>query len=369
MRPVRNAALLGGLLGVAPVTACAQAPEPSSFAGLVQALSEPQGYFDTDNLISNESSYLHAIDALRRAGVSGGAYVGVGPDQNFAYIAAIQPRVAYLIDIRRDNLLLHLVFKALFEAAPTRVEYLALLFGRPPPADPAQWRTLPVDSLAAWVDRTPATVESIGRSLAVVQEGAARTGLPLSVADRATMERFHRAFIRDGLDLQFTSQGRAPRPDYPDYRRLLTERTRAGQQASLLARDADYQYVRRMQREDRIIPVVGDLAGSRALRAIGQDARRRGVMVTAVYASNVEFYLAREGTIEQFAANVQSLPRSPRGVIIRSWFSRFSRPHPMQVAGYNSVQIVQRFSDFLSLVDAGNVDYWELVTTGIVTPE
>ena len=56
------------------------------------------------------------------AGVTGGAYIGVGPDQNFSYIARIRPSVAYIIDIRRDNLLLHLLFKALFARAPDRVD-------------------------------------------------------------------------------------------------------------------------------------------------------------------------------------------------------------------------------------------------------
>jgi hypothetical protein len=34
-------------------------------------------------------------------------------DQSFSYIAAIRPAVAFMIDIRRDNLLMHLMFKAL----------------------------------------------------------------------------------------------------------------------------------------------------------------------------------------------------------------------------------------------------------------
>ena len=106
----------------------------SSFSAQVAALSEPAGYFDTDNLISNERSYLDVVPDLKKRGVKGGAYVGVGPDQNFSYIAAVRPEVVFIVDVRRDNLLLHLLFKALFAASRTRVEYLALLTGRPPPA-------------------------------------------------------------------------------------------------------------------------------------------------------------------------------------------------------------------------------------------
>ena len=65
-----------------------------AFAALSARLSEPGGYFDSDNLISNETSYLHVMAKLKEIGVSGGVYVGVGPDQSFSYIAKIRPRMA-----------------------------------------------------------------------------------------------------------------------------------------------------------------------------------------------------------------------------------------------------------------------------------
>src|SRR5690349_21564383 len=74
-----------------PSAAPAAAPAAPSLGELVARLSEPGGDFNSDNLISNESSYLHVLGALRALGVRGGAYVGVGPDQNFSYIAAIRP--------------------------------------------------------------------------------------------------------------------------------------------------------------------------------------------------------------------------------------------------------------------------------------
>ena len=136
----RRAALLVLYLGVAcgerdsAAQTDAVRVADTTFAGLITALSEPGGFFDTDNLISNESSYLHAIDALEDRQVTGGVYLGVGPSQNFAYIAHIKPSLAFIVDIRRDNLLEHLLFKALFARAENRVTFLAGLFGvRPPP--------------------------------------------------------------------------------------------------------------------------------------------------------------------------------------------------------------------------------------------
>jgi hypothetical protein len=65
----------------------------STFASLVEQLSESGGEFGGDNVISNEQSYLHVMPALERAGLNGGAYIGVGPDQNFSYIAQVKPAI------------------------------------------------------------------------------------------------------------------------------------------------------------------------------------------------------------------------------------------------------------------------------------
>ena len=103
-----SAVLLAGCEAAPPAVSPLVAQEALStaeFAGLVERISEPGGYFDTDNLISNERSYLHVVPDLREAGVAGGAYLGVGPEQNFSYIAAIDPEIAFIVDIRRDNAL------------------------------------------------------------------------------------------------------------------------------------------------------------------------------------------------------------------------------------------------------------------------
>src|SRR2546422_11058878 len=124
-----------------------------AFAALSARLSEPGGYFDSDNLISNETSYLHVIGKLRELGVSGGAYIGVGPDQSFSYIARIRPRLAILIDIRRDNLLQHLLFKSLFARSRNRIEYLCTYFGKPFPKTRG-WENRSIRELVEYIDGT-----------------------------------------------------------------------------------------------------------------------------------------------------------------------------------------------------------------------
>ncbi len=119
----------------------AQQRVDSTFAGLVARLSDSGGYFDSDNIITNEASYLQIGSQLTKTGVHGGVYLGVGPDQNFSYIALIKPQIAFMIDVRRDNLLEHLLFKSLFALSRNRAEYLCLLFGKALPPDVDKWNS------------------------------------------------------------------------------------------------------------------------------------------------------------------------------------------------------------------------------------
>lgn len=300
------------------------AQAPGSFADRIAALSEPGGYFDTDNLISNERSYLQVLPALRAPELQGGAYIGVGPDQNFSYIAAVRPEIAFIIDIRRDNLLLHLLFKACFDGAGTRGEYLALLLGRPdPPAVPAD---TPVDRLIELLDRRPPTAESVARARALLHASLSRTGVVLTAGDMATIDRFHGRFIEHGFDLQFNTLGRPPQGYYPTYGELLRETDATGERASYLASEAAFQFVKALQARDLVIPVVGDVAGPAALAAIGRFLASRRQAVSVFYVSNVEFYLFSRGSAAPFVMNLERLPRTPHTVVIRSVFDR-ARAH------------------------------------------
>src|SRR5947207_541152 len=105
-----------------------------AFWQLVTDLSEPGGSFISDNFVSNERTFQRVVPELRRTAGPRGVYLGVGPDQNFTYIAALEPRMAFIIDIRRQNMLLHLMYKALIELSATRAEFLSRLFSRRQPA-------------------------------------------------------------------------------------------------------------------------------------------------------------------------------------------------------------------------------------------
>ena len=351
-------------------TAAATLPE-STFARLVAQLSESGGYFDSDNLMSNEASYLHVLGRMRTIGVTGGAYLGVGPDQNFSYIAQVRPRIVFIIDIRRDNLLQQLLFKAAFARGRNRAEYLALLVGRPAPVESSRWETSTIEELVAWVDSTPPSADGASAAQASLLSTVKGFDVPLDDRDLETIGRFHRTFIDGGLDLRYTSHNRPPRAYYPTYRQLLLERDLTGKQGSYLATEADYRFIKSLQDRHLVIPVVGDLSGEHALAAIGRLVAERGEKVSAFYTSNVEQYLMRDGvSFDRFAANVRRLPRDQRSVIIRSYFGGgFYRPHPNAVPGYYSTQLLQTLDSFVAEHEAGGYQtYRDVVTKHVLEP-
>jgi hypothetical protein len=322
---------------------------PGGFAARVAELSERGGYFDTDNLISNERSYLHVVPALREPSLSGGAYIGVGPDQNFSYIAQVKPTIAFIVDIRRDNLLLHLLFKALFEMSQTRAEYLSQLFGRPPPSPADSWRTADIERLIEHLEGPRLPEPAISELRTRVNATIRTFGVPLSGDDLGTIDRFHRRFMAAGVPLKFQTTGRAPQSYYPSYRELMLETDREGHRWSFLADEGDFQFVRSLQQRDLVIPVVGDLAGPSALVDIGKIIAGRGERLSVFYASNVEFYLFADGKFPRFVDNLGRLPHSSQSLLVRSVFGALGQSAP----GYYSSSLVQRMDDLLQGYAAG----------------
>jgi hypothetical protein len=370
---MRSLLLVLQLLAVmAPAAAARQDTE---FGRLVARLSENGGFFDSDNLVSNETSYLHVIPALKTLKVQGGAYLGVGPEQNFSYLAEIKPDIAILIDIRRDNMLLHLLFRAMFTAARNRLDYLCLLYGRPAPRDLDRWNNRPLDQLLAYVDRTPGDSALHDLNHTGLMGQVEQYGVPLTPLDRQTLRRFHNEFFGAGLELRYTSLGRGARPGYPSERQLYLSTDLGGHQVSYLSTEKRFRVVRDLERGAKVIPVVGDLSGPAAMRAIAAYLKEIRRDVTAMYVSNVEMYLFRQGNFGRFADNVRSLPTSAGGVIMRSYFGRggmmmsggLGEEWPQPLPGHLSAQILQPLSAFLAATARGDsVTYRDILVAGAV---
>jgi hypothetical protein len=193
-----------------------------------------------------------------------------------------------------------------------------------------------------------------------------RFGVSLSEADLGTIRGIHSMFYDYGLDIRYSNRSRGGMGRFPSWRRLLVETDLDGRQRGYLSDESRFRWLKEFQRRNRIIPVVGDLAGSHALAAIGHEIENRGLGMTAFYVSNVEQYLMQGPEFERFAATVSDLPRARDGVLIRSYFARRT-PIPQRVPGHLSTQLLERLDDFVETwSEGGYFTYLDLVTRNAV---
>jgi hypothetical protein len=357
---------------VAPsATTSGYAPPELTAAELVrlsESLSEPDGPFFSENLISNETSQMHVAESLQRRGQRGAAYIGVGPEQNFSYIALLEPRLAFVVDIRRDNALLHWLYKVIFAEAQSRTHFLALLLGRDfdKTQDPGSGAT--IEQVLAVVERLTRSADAAfeQRHAIIVNRIAGDYGVRLTKRDRDAFFRMHRAFRKKGLDQRFSVLGNAGERSYPPFRQLLSVTDAAGQPRSFLASEQSFLRVQRMQHENRVVPVVGDFAGPHALKAIAQELARRDLPVGVFYVSNVEQYLAEPGKWRRWVANVDALPSNERSVFVRTYLEQ-GRRHPRQQPGHRTTTVISLFDHFKwRQRTRGYRGFWEVVNDGLL---
>ena len=342
-----------------------EAGRRTDFAQLNARLSERAGYFGSDNLVSNELSYQHVLGKLEKMNVRGGVYLGVGPDQNYTYMAQIKPKLAIMIDIRRDAMLQHLLFKALCMMSRNRVEYLSLLFARPLPKDFKKWQDRPIRDLVDYFDRTPLDEKIAEKTRQEVQKRLAGLGLGLSPRDLETIDEIYNAFSTDCLEVRYTIRDRPTGRFFPAYRDILLEKDLDGRYRNYLAAEESFQVIKEMHDQNRIITITGDLSGPKAVKAVGEFLKEIGEKVSAFYVSNVEFYLWRQDSMNRWVENLKALPIDERSVIIRSYFNYayYTSVHPQTIDNYFSVQILQTIDSLIKDYEQGGYgSYYELST-------
>ena len=311
----------------------AQLPEliaDTTYWRMIRTFSEPGGYFRSENFVSNEMGLQYVIGRMASTAGPGGAYVGVGPEQNFTYIAAFQPRVAFVVDIRRQNLLQHLWYKGVFELSPNRAEFLARLFSRAPLVGVTAATT--VDSMVAMVARAPAEPARFRKTFTDVRDHLMkRHGFALDSSDEWTLRYVDSVFFATGPTLNYSSgstnggggYGRGFGRNMPTFAQIASTSDDTGRNLGFLGSEASYTTVRDMQRRNLIIPIVGNFSGPAALRNVGTWLRERGARVNVFYTSNVEQYLFQQGDdASRFYANVGSMPLDSTSTFIRSFTGR-----------------------------------------------
>jgi hypothetical protein len=330
----------------------------AEFWRLVVELSEPDGYFDSDNLLSNETTFQYVIPRLTRTVKPGAAYLGVGPEQNFTYIIALQPAIAFVPDIRRGNLHEHLMYKALIEMAADRAEFLSLLFARTRPAGLGP--TSDVHTLLEAYARAPVDEALYRRTLAAITERlTVRHGFALERGDLPGIEYVYSEFRRGGPSLSYNSSRTQRRP-YPTYSELQRETDDQGQLRGYLASEANFKTLKSFEERNLLVPLVADFAGPKTIRAIGAYLKAHDATVGAFYTSNVENYLFQSGSWGRFAGNVAALPLDASSTFIRACFDSCGGAN-----GSRSTTLLDPMAVLIRDFDAGRIrTYWDVLSRG-----
>ena len=260
----------------------------SEFWRMISDFSEPGGSFRFQ-FTSNEREFPTLISELKTSTKPGGVYLGVGPEQNFSYISALQPRIAFVLDIRRDNVLEHLIYKAIFEMSSNRVDFLSRLFSRKPPAGLNDRST--AGALFQAFGTTTSDPRLFDQNLQAVRDRLIKSHrFPLTPVDLEIIETIYRRFFAAGPGVS-NSPGNFGRRSSPTYAELMTATDEHGEARSYLASEENYRFVRDLQQKNLVVPLVGNFAGAKAIRAVAQYLKDHQATVTAFYASNVEQYL------------------------------------------------------------------------------
>jgi hypothetical protein len=326
--------------------------EDAEYWKLINDLAEPGGYFRIpDNFTSNEMEVGWIFTRLQDQKLSGGVYLGVGPEQNLSYIASIRPKMAVLFDIRRQAMVQHQIFKAVFELAPDRADFISMLFAKPRPAKLDSTTGIQPIWDAFWYVPTDTALARRNYD-AIRNQLTKKHGFTFTDYENTMMKNVYDAFIAYGPVITTNggqSGGRQPANTFADMTGYSPDA--GGVPRSFLSSEDNYRYLRNLHLNNLILTVTGDFGGPKAIRAVADYLKARNAVVSAFYVSNVEQYLFMDGKQAQFYANVAALPIDEKSVFIRPYSMRnFQRD-----GGSGTTNSLCPIGGFLRAVNAGRV--------------
>jgi hypothetical protein len=347
--------LAGGLGGlqVVPTGRAAAVPVPArlsdqEFWDLSQKSSEEDGFFRSDNLLSNETTFQYIIPDLLKSAKQGRVYLGVGPEQNFTYMVALKPAMAVIIDIRHGNLDVHLMYKALFELSKDRAEFVSRLFSRKRPAGlTAQSSARQIFNAFMTADGSQ---ELYDENLKAIQDQLIKKhGFALTSSDRDGIQWALSNYHQFGPAISYNSSlssstapaivgataggGRFGGNNGVTYASLMMSDDGNGANRGFLASEENFAFLKDLETRNMVVPVVGDFGGPKAIRAVARYLKSIDAMVSAFYVSNVEQFLVQDGKWDTFCASSSALPLDDTSTFIRT-----GRGGPYAVAGGGGVQ-------------------------------
>ena len=335
-----------------------------AFWHLITDYSEAGGFFRFDNFISNEALFQHVLGRLKETTKPGGVYLGVGPDQNFTYIVALRPRIAFIVDIRRQNMLEHLMYKALIELSADRSDFLSRLFARQRPENIGPEST-PEELFKAFRN-VPAELDLFFANLdAIKTQLEERHGFKLSAEDEASIQYIFRAFYVGGPNLTYVgpvTPRYAVRNRMPSYADLMMQNDGEGQNHSYLSSEDNFGILKDLEQRNLIVPLIGDFAGPKTIRTVGSYLKQQNAVVTVFYLSNVEQYLFQQNDDwSRFYENVATLPLDSNARFIRSVFNGYA--YNLRANGYfRSDSLLASIPDLLEAFNAGKIEtYYDVI--------
>lgn len=338
----------------------------STFWRMMTELSEPGGYFRSDNFISNETSFQWVIPELQRVVKPGGVYLGVAPDQNFTYLVALRPKIAFIVDIRHQNAIQHLMYKALFELSADRADFVSRLFSRARPKGLDTAATV----VALFQAFAPVAPDSnlYKKTFAAIKDRLTKEHqFALTDDELRSLDYVFDAFYSAGPDLTYNfGQGRGGYGGFgrgmPSYQQLMMESDGQGVNRAYLASEANYRVLKDLEARNLVVPLTGNFAGDKAVRAVGQWVRERGATVTTFYTSNVEQYLFQQGDEwHRWHKNVAALPLDSSSTFIRSLSqggSGCGAPFRQQSPWSRSIQLLSSMTEQVKAYQDGRVQYY-----------
>ncbi len=349
-------------LSLKPSSVFATDPLPAqlsdeAFWKIVTEFSEPGGFFRSDNFVSNETTFQYVIKDLKKTRANG-VYLGVGPDQNFTYIVAMQPKMAIIFDIRRQNMLQHLMYKALIETSSDRADFVSRLFSRQRPSGLDSNSS--AERLFAAFDAIEPDQKLFAENLkAIKKQLEERHSFKLSLEDEASLEYVFRSFFAGGPDLTYNGVGGGSagfgRGRMPSYAELMQMTDGEGENRSYMGSEENFRVLQDLEKKNLIVPLVGDFAGPKAIRSVATYLKQHDAFVTAFYVSNVEQYLfQQDDDWSKFYQNVKTLPVDSTGEFIRSVFNGVALNY--QAGGFmRSASLLSSIRNLLEAFDSGDV--------------
>ena len=301
------------------------------FWSLSKEFSEEDGIFRSDNLLSNETTFQYIIPKLLSTTKQGRVYLGVGPEQNFTYIAALKPSMAFIIDIRHGNLDVHLMYKALFELSKDRADFVSRLFSRKRPDGLTEDSSVS-DIFNAYL-MADGSQELLEENLKAIQDVLIKKhGFPLTSGDIEGIRWALGNYYNFGPTINYNSSLSASIPPAivgavgggfggntgVTYATLMTADDGNGQTRSFLASPENFEFIKDLESRNLILPVVGDFGGTKAIRAVATYLKSVDAMVSAFYLSNVEQFLGQGGKWRNFCSSAATLPLDATSFFIRS---------------------------------------------------